>query len=438
MRKQIESRPLLVLASAFVLALTWRDFPYHLALGFLGFFLSGRKLKVLWALGLVFGVFLAVPSPIEQDRKFSSLIGTVSQVPVKVDGGWHSELHTQNGSFRFYASLKIPFGSRVRIDGVQNRRGTIICEALEKIDDPSAFSRLVQTIRDGFDRYLDRYFPGRLREITDGVCFQVGEFSATTEDDLQRAGLAHLFNVGGVQFLVVALLFDYLVGRSLGRGWLSFSVLISVLLLYALTTGFHPAAARALIIFGLVRLAPLLNRQADLLTCLSVAALVNLVWRPDDLFKAGFQITYLMAALFALYAPRSQKFKNNGVRSLVFVGLGALFSIPLQAFWFQKVNLAGAVSTALVFPCVTALIFANLASFPFLSIGLASISDFFVRQFCVPLLGWILYVLDQFSKIADRFSFSVPHFSGYFLVIFYLGFILVWEPRLRPPPHRRV
>jgi competence protein ComEC len=77
---------------------------------------------------------------------------------------------------------------------------------------------------------------------------------------------------------------------------------IAVVWLYVLFTGFHVSAIRAGWMISLVLAAPLLGRRRDSLSALAGAALLILLYQPQQLFSAGFQLTFIAVwAMVCIY-----------------------------------------------------------------------------------------------------------------------------------------
>ena len=80
-------------------------------------------------------------------------------------------------------------------------------------------------------------------------------------------------------------------------------VLIVMIWLYALFTGLHISAVRAALMLSFILAAPLFERRHDSVHALVAAALLILLIWPQQLFTAGFQLTFLAVwAVIYLYA----------------------------------------------------------------------------------------------------------------------------------------
>ena len=77
---------------------------------------------------------------------------------------------------------------------------------------------------------------------------------------------------------------------------------------YALLTGFGAPVQRALFMTAIFLLARLLSRDRNVLNALGAAALGVLVWSPEALFEASFQMTFLaIVAIGGIAVPLGER-----------------------------------------------------------------------------------------------------------------------------------
>ena len=111
-------------------------------------------------------------------------------------------------------------------------------------------------------------------------------------DALRRTGLAHLVALSGlhVGFLLAMILG---VAMMLRLGYDARMIFCMVgLLFYIMLIPPRASTMRAVVMAWLFLSAPLLKRWSPALNTLAVSALIILIIRPDDLFDAGFQLSY--------------------------------------------------------------------------------------------------------------------------------------------------
>jgi len=111
--------------------------------------------------------------------------------------------------------------------------------------------------------------------------------------DFRDAGIAHVLAVSGLHVsLLMAGVFLFLrVFRLSPR--VVFSLIAALLIFYCRLLDFSPSVVRASILTLLYLLGRVLRKRVDPLTSLSCAFLLILLFRPLDLFSAGFQLSFL-------------------------------------------------------------------------------------------------------------------------------------------------
>jgi competence protein ComEC len=124
----------------------------------------------------------------------------------------------------------------------------------------------------------------------------------------ERTGSFHLFVVSGMHVGLLAGLVFWLARRLKLRDWLATIVTIALTFAYALLTGFGAPVQRALFMTAVFLLARLLSRERNVLNALGAAALGVLVWSPNALFEASFQMTFLaIVAIGGIAIPLGER-----------------------------------------------------------------------------------------------------------------------------------
>lgn len=122
------------------------------------------------------------------------------------------------------------------------------------------------------------------------------------EDAFRRSGTLHLFAVSGLHVAIVTALLVQL-GAALGLSRATIAPLaIPLVLFYALLTGLSPSAVRAALMATVFLAGYLCRERPRLLNSLGFAALFLLALQPQQLFQAGFQLSFAVLLSIALLA----------------------------------------------------------------------------------------------------------------------------------------
>jgi ComEC/Rec2-related protein len=139
----------------------------------------------------------------------------------------------------------------------------------------------------------------------------------------RKTGLAHFLSLSGMHVGILAGIL-WGIGRLLGIGKRTRSVLCMVLLLvYALLVPPRAPTLRAVVLAQFLLLSTLLKQRSNPLNTLSFTAVVLLLFRPMDLFTAGWQLSYAsVAGILFFYEPIC----SNLVRRLLNLPFYSAFS----------------------------------------------------------------------------------------------------------------
>jgi competence protein ComEC len=141
--------------------------------------------------------------------------------------------------------------------------------------------------------------------------------STETQDTLRDAGLAHIVSISGLHMAIVGG-FAFFLARILIAAipWLALRVPgkkaaagfgIIAVLIYLVISGAPPPAERAAITAIVAFGAILADRRAISLHALALAALAVLIWQPEAVGEAGFQMSFAATAALVALAERWPK-----------------------------------------------------------------------------------------------------------------------------------
>jgi competence protein ComEC len=198
------------------------------------------------------------------------------------------------------------------------------------------------------------------------------------QEAFSRAGVSHLLAFSGLNLTLVGglsyYLFRFLFSLSETllllinvRKWALFSTIFPVLG-YTILAGMSPSAARALFMVCFGILALMINKYADLINSLALAALILLLLSPDALFLPSFQLSFVAVWAIGYLLPRMLNPDSDWMRegtSLAQLGRRGVFYLwgifcvslvcqlatsPVVAWWFHQISLIGLVSNLILVP----------------------------------------------------------------------------------------
>ena len=193
----------------------------------------------------------------------------------------------------------------------------------------------------GFRRYLFRTredFISRFDDETAGFIRGTvfGDKRDLDEDiikEFNANSTGHILAVSGLHMGFLYALLRALSGKR-KTGYVSL-LIIAVMVIYGEMTLWSPATVRACMVMSISILSLHFRRPFDLLTAISLAALIILAWQPYQLFDTGFRLSFLAMAGIAFLTKPLSVFAGEGLGMMLAVQAGTL---PVTAYTFCRMN----------------------------------------------------------------------------------------------------
>jgi competence protein ComEC len=242
-------------------------------------------------------------------------------------------------------------------------------------------------VREGLRTHIEE----RLQPSPAGiaVALATGDQNAVDQDDadaMRRGGLTHLLSVSGLHIAAVVAFAMFLSLRVLALSetlalrfnlvLVSAGVAAAAGIGYTLLTGAQVPTVRSCVAALLILGGIALGRDALSMRLIATGALVVLIWRPEALAGASFQMSFAaVTSIVALHSTRSARRllqrRDEGlvartVRSLLgIVATGLVVEIalaPLALFHFHRAGLYGVFANIVAIPLTTFVIMPSEAA----------------------------------------------------------------------------
>src|SRR5262249_39883329 len=126
-----------------------------------------------------------------------------------------------------------------------------------------------------------------------------------------QAATYHIFAVDGLRMAIVfGICFGLLRALGMPRSICGL-ILIPLIWFYVALTGWPASAIRATVMLTIVIIGWVLKRPGDVINSLFAAALIILAWDPQQLFQAGFQLSFFVVLCIILIVPPLQKYREQ-------------------------------------------------------------------------------------------------------------------------------
>lgn len=173
-----------------------------------------------------------------------------------------------------------------------------------------------------------------IKGFISGVIFgDTGQIEEDVYDEFRKNGTAHILAVSGLHigFLVSMLKF-----LSKSRKTFPVTVLIIVILFfYGELTSWNISTVRSEIVAVMSLIAFHLKRPTDLLSSVSLASMIILVYNPYFLFNQGFQMSFLAMLGITFFKNFPENIAGKKLRGMI--GIQSLMAI-YSAFFFNTFN----------------------------------------------------------------------------------------------------
>jgi len=301
-------------------------------------------------------------------------------------------------------------------------------ELIEK--QPNKIKQISLKVKNNIENKIDNFFNSSVSSVLKSMI--TGNKSSLDKDikeDFINTGLIHILVISGLHIGFCAAIFMFcfkLLGLKLNYVYL---LTIHALFFYVLLTGANPPAIRAAIMFSCLLIALMLNREPLIYNALALSALIILIFNPQSMFTASFQLSFLATfGLLYLYPKFSMcfgKIKNKflgSIWNIICITLSAQIAlIPLLVFYFGKISIVSFILNLIIVPIIPVII--SLFFVFYISTFVSYYVSLSVSLLLSYLLKFILYVINYSASL----DYSVVFFAvpGIVMILFYYFSIYV-------------
>lgn len=254
------------------------------------------------------------------------------------------------------------------------------------------------------------------------------EISYETKNEFINSGVVHILAVSGLHVGYILLIFILLFSRF---GIYTRSILtICGLLLFMLITGVPPSVFRATLMAIVIIIAFLSGRSTNLINSIAIAAVIILLFNPNEIYNPGFQLSFAAVLSIGLIYPFFQKViyrlnaRNKFLQYLLLfiaVSLSAqIGTMPFTLAYFSKLSVVSLFSNLIVIPAVGVII-ANAFVTIFVSLISFSVASYFAAA--NDLISYLMFLIIEFFGNLNFSFIWIRNFSLYDSIIFYLALI---------------
>lgn len=184
------------------------------------------------------------------------------------------------------------------------------------------------------------------------------EIDYETKQNFVNSGVIHILAVSGLHVGYILLFFLVLFGRFniYTRSFLTILGLISFMFI----TGIPASVFRATLMSVILIIAFLSGRSTNLLNSIAISAVIILLFKPNEIFNPGFQLSYSAVLSIAIIYPVIQKIilelsiTNKYLKNIfLFAGVSLsaqIGTLPFTLVYFNKLSVISLFSNLVVIP----------------------------------------------------------------------------------------
>lgn len=291
---------------------------------------------------------------------------------------------------------------------------TLFAEGMENIESNPCGKRFVsRTIYNMVKRsegIFEKYLKSDISAIMEGVIF--GDTSKIKEEYyeyFQGSGIVHIFAVSGYNIWLLYGMLSFLLCFLDDTSRIKISIIIISMMIYVVMSGCSSSVMRAFIMISVVLLGRIVKRKPDIITSLSLAAIVILLSNPLLIEDAGFQLSFVCGASIILIYPKLRRLKVPVPGALkdplllnASINIGIL---PIIIYYFNSVPLYSIAVNIAVIPLVSIFTIAGAVLLPMS----------FIFEWGAHAAAWIANTAGMMILALSRFVSALPFASLNFI-----------------------
>lgn len=244
--------------------------------------------------------------------------------------------------------------------------------------------------------------------------------------EFSGSGAMHILCVSGLHVGIIYFIFSSILFFLSQKKWQRYLKMVLLLLLiwiYAMITGFSPSVLRASTMFSFIIIGQSINRKTNIFNSLAASAFLLLLINPYFLFEVGFQLSYfavvgivsLHPLIYKKWIPKNLLIKKTW--SLVVVSIVAqIATFPLSLYYFHQFPNYFILTNLIAIPASSIILYSGLLVLIFSPLPLLS-------QIFASVLSLTIQGLNAAVKLIENAPYSTLHHiqvSSFEMVLFYI------------------
>lgn len=262
-------------------------------------------------------------------------------------------------------------------------------------------SHVFYKCREWLTDHMYSILPKKEASVMNAILF--GDKSMLPEDvsDLyQQGGISHMMSVSGLHVSLLGYAMYKLLAKFRMSIQASIFLAVAFLVGYGGLTGYSVSTKRAVIMFTLSLGSVIFGKTYDILSSISLSALIILIQQPRELSSPGFLLSYGAVLGIVLIYPKLRNLSdfthNKLIKKLMEASLLSLstqlMTLPLLSYFFYEIPLYSVLVNLILVP---------FSSFLLVSSGIACLLSFLFVGVARWVIGAAYYILKGYEFICE-------------------------------------
>lgn len=281
----------------------------------------------------------------------------------------------------------------------------VYCDYIELVNQEYSFyHNFLHKIKKKVFNIYDKTLPKEKSGILSAMI--LGDKSNLEEDIkelYQQHGISHILAISGLHVSIIGISL-YNILKKIGLKT-NLSVFLSIIIIYSygILTDFSVSTNRAVIMLFILLIAKIIGRTYDLLSAVSLSALIILIQNPLEIFCTGFLLSFGAVLGIGLIYPafsKLNKIKNNLIKGFVdglLISISIqIMTLPVLLYFFFEISTYSILLNIILLPFVSIIITFGIIA------GVLGIVYFPLAKF---FLGIVFYLLEFYEEVLNVASY---------------------------------
>lgn len=282
------------------------------------------------------------------------------------------EMVEAEGKFQLFSSATNPgqFDSKLYYQTLGICGKLSSATILKRADEPHEVAERLYQLRKYFAGQIENLYEEKDAGVMKALLLgQKSDMDEEMEGLYKRNGIIHAVSISGLHITCIGVCIYMMLRKLWLPTWLAGFIAVGTVILYGIMIGQPTSAYRAIVMFLLKILADVIGRTYDMLTALTVAALLLVLQEPLYLKNAGFLLSFgCVLGIIIIYpvllkqlekerdSERERKLSGKTIRKMkegLCAGISILLmTLPIQLSFYYEYPLISLVWNLLVVPTV--------------------------------------------------------------------------------------